>query len=82
MKSADDFSKLKKLIKNPEEWSKENLKHQSFAAFFFSPFYCTVIRLLLLTGISSMLLIAEILLSLIYGLKAYTVRRREKNEAN
>lgn len=34
-----------------------------------------------LTGISSMLLIAEILLSLIYGLKAYTWRR-EKNEAN
>lgn len=34
--------------------------------------YCTVIRLLLLTGILSMLLIAEILLSLIYGLKSYT----------
>lgn len=34
----------------------------------------------LLTGISSMLLIAEILLSLIYGLKAYTWRRRAREK--
>ena len=44
-------------------------------------FYCTVIRLLLSTGgISSMLLIAEISLSLIYGLKAYTLKKEKKRK--
>lgn len=60
-----------------EENKKKNLEHQKLAASFFAAFFsCTVIRLLLLTGISSMLLIAEILLSLIHGLKAFTLRRR------
>ena len=69
-KTISHFFASWKLVEEVNEESKKKKRREEEILSCCFALYCTVIRLLLLTGILSMLLIAEILLSLIYGLKA------------